>query len=149
MSLVAILREQAPARGFKLIEVAATKSSEVLGAAQSLIGKVDAIYVPTDNTIVSALESVLKVGMDSRTPVFAGDTDSVARGAIAAVGFNYYDVGRQTGKMVVQVLQGKNPGDMPVQGVEITELYLNPGAAEKMGVTFSPQLLESANKVVQ
>ena len=149
VSLVAILREQAPARGFKLIEVAATKSSEVLGAAQSLIGKVDAIYVPTDNTIVSALESVLKVGMDSRTPVFAGDTDSVARGAIAAVGFNYYDVGRQTGKMVVQVLQGKNPGDMPVQGVEITELYLNPGAAEKMGVTFSPQLLESANKVVQ
>ena len=89
----------------------------MLPAAQSLVGKVDAIYVPTDNTIVSALEAMVKVGSENQLPVYAGDTDFGARGAIAAIGFNYYDVGRQTGKIVVRVLKGEKPGDIPVEGV--------------------------------
>ena len=82
--------------------------------------------MPTDNTVVTALEAVVKVGTDNQLPVFAGDTDSVPRGAIAALGFNYYDLGRQTGQIVLRVLAGANPGDIPVEGVRITELYVNP-----------------------
>jgi len=148
VTLVELLKSLAPAAGFEIVEAAAPKSSDVLAAAQSLVGKVDVIYVPTDNTIVSALEAVIKVGIDNKIPVYAGDTDSVPRGAIAALGFNYYDVGRQTGKIVVRVLQGENPGDIPVEGVQITELYVNPGAAEKMGVTIPQEVIARAKEVV-
>ena len=75
--------------GSTIAEAPAPKSSDVLPAAQSLVGKVDAIYVPTDNTVVTALEAIVQVGTQNQLPVFAGDTDSVPRGAIAALGFNY------------------------------------------------------------
>ena len=79
--LVELLRKEAPARGLAVKEAAAPKSSDVLSAAQSLVGAVDAIYVPTDNTVVTALEAIVRVGTENRLPVFAGDTDSVpARG---------------------------------------------------------------------
>ena len=71
------------------------------------------------------------------------------RGAIAALGFNYYDLGRQTGRMVLRVLKGEAPGDIAVEGVEITELYVNPGMAAKMGVTISDALIEEAKEVVR
>jgi len=149
VTLMKLIKQEAPARGLTVVEAAATKSSEVLGAAQSLVGKADAIYVPTDNTIVTALEAVVKVGIDNQVPVFAGDTDSVSRGAIAAVGFNYYDIGRQTGKIVVRILKGESPGDIAVEGVEITELYVNPGMAKKMGVTLPDSLIARAKEVVK
>ena len=124
-------------------------SSDVLAAAQSLVGKVDAIYVPTDNTIVSALEAIVKVGIDNQLPVFAGDTDSVPRGAIAALGFNYYDVGRQTGKIVARVLKGESPGDDRGRGRRDHRAVRQPGAAEAMGVELPEAVLERAKKVVE
>jgi putative ABC transport system substrate-binding protein len=149
VTLLELIRAEAPARGFEVVEAAAPRSSDVLAAAQSLVGKVDAIYVPTDNTVVTALEAIVKVGTDNRLPVFAGDTDSVPRGAIAALGFNYYDLGRQTGKMVVRVLEGEAPGTMPVEGVETTELFVNPAAAEAMGISLPPAVVERAKVVVE
>jgi putative tryptophan/tyrosine transport system substrate-binding protein len=149
VTLLELIREEAPARGFEVVEAAAPRSSDVLAAAQSLVGKVDAIYVPTDNTVVTALEAIIRVGTDNQLPVFAGDTDSVPRGAIAALGFNYYDLGRQTGKMVVRVLEGEAPGGMPVEGVEITELFVNPAAAEAMGISLPPAVVERAKVVVE
>jgi len=149
VTLVGLVKENAKALGMEVVEASATKSSEVQAAAQSLVGKVDVIYVPTDNTIVSALEAVVGVGVDNKLPVFAGDTDSVKRGVIAAVGFDYYDVGRQTGKIVARILKGEKPGDIAVQGVEITQLFVNPGAAEKMGITIPEALVASAKEVVK
>ena len=149
VTLLELIRAEAPARGFEVVEAAAPRSSDVLAAARSLVGKVDAIYVPTDNTGVTALEAIVKVGTDNRLPVFAGDTDSVPRGAIAALGFNYYDLGRQTGKMVVRVLEGEAPGTMPVEGVETTELFVNPAAALAMGISLPPAVVERAKAVVE
>jgi putative ABC transport system substrate-binding protein len=149
VTLVNLLKEKAAPMGLKIVEAPAPKSADVQAAAQSLVGKADVIYVPTDNTIVSALEAVIGVGIDNKLPVFAGDTDSVKRGAIAAVGFDYYDVGRQTGKIVVRILKGEKPGDIAVQGVEITQLFVNPGAAQKMGVTLPEALVSSAKEVVK
>ena len=100
VTLLGLLKSEGAEMGFEIVEAPAPTSADVLAAAQSLVGKVDVIYVPTDNTIVSALEAVIKVGTDNKIPVYAGDTDSVPRGAVAALGFNYYDVGRQTGKIV-------------------------------------------------
>jgi len=149
VTLLKLIRAEAPARGLAVVGAAAPRSSDVLAAVRSLVGKVDAIYVPTDNTVVTALEAIVKVGTDNRLPVFAGDTDSVPRGAIAALGFNYYDLGRQTGKMVVRVLEGEAPGRMPVEGVETTELFVNPAAAEAMGISLPPAVVERAKVVVE
>lgn len=134
VSSLKAVRDAAKPMGIEVLEGAAPKSSEVLAAARSLVGKVDAFYVPTDNTVVSAYEAVVKVGIDSKVPVFASDTDSVERGAIAALGFNYYEVGRQTGEIVVRILKGEKPGDIPVSGVRKMDLWLNLASAAKMGV---------------
>jgi putative ABC transport system substrate-binding protein len=149
LTLLELLKAEAPARGMEIEEAPAPKSSDVLPAAQSLVGQVEAIYVPTDNTVVTALEAIVQVGQQNRLPVIAGDTDSVPRGAIAALGFNYGDVGRQTGQIVARVLKGEKPGDIPVEGVEITELSVNPKAAEAMGVTLPEALVARAKTVVQ
>jgi putative ABC transport system substrate-binding protein len=149
VTLVGLVKEHAPAHGMTIVEAAAPRSNDVLAAARSLVGKVDAIYVPTDNTVVSALEGVIKTGIESKIPVYAGDTDSVPRGAIAALGFNYYDVGRQTGAIVARVLKGEKPGDIAVQGVEKTELAVNPKSAEAMGVTIPADVIAEAKTVVE
>jgi len=149
VTLLNLLKEKAAPMGMEIVEAASPKSSDVQAAAQSLVGKVDVIYVPTDNTIVSALEAVIGVGVDNKLPVFAGDTDSVKRGAVAAVGFDYYDVGRQTGKIVARILKGEKPGDIAVQGIDITQLFVNPGAAQKMGITIPDAIISQAKEVVK
>ncbi len=143
------LKGIAAAKGITVVEGAATDTNSVLTAARSLVGKVDAIYIPTDNTVVSALEAVVKVGIDSKLPVFAGDTGSVPRGAIAAAGFDYYDVGRQTGKIIARVLKGEKVGDIAVEGIDKTNLSVNPGSAAKMGVTIPQAVIARAKDVVK
>lgn len=147
--LIDLLEKEAASRGLAVKKAAAPKSADVLQAAQSLAKSVDAIYVPTDNTVVTALEAIVKIGRQNKLPVYAGDTDSVPRGAIAALGFNYFDVGRQTGRIVTRVLNGEKPGDIPVQGIEITELAVNPAAAEAMGVKIPDAVMARAKTVVK
>jgi putative ABC transport system substrate-binding protein len=149
VTLVELVKKYAPLEGMNVVEAGATKSSEVLSPARSLVGKADVIYVPTDNTVVSAFSAVIKVGHAAKLPVVAGDTDSVKQGAIAALGFNYYDVGRQTGKIVLQVLNDTKPGDIAVQGVDKMELFVNPGAAKKMGITLDASLIAEAKEVIK
>src|SRR5690606_7770746 len=115
VSTLAAMKAAAEEAGVTIVESVATKSSEVQGATRGLIGRVDAIYIPTDNAIVSALEAAVGVAEEAKVPLYSGDTDSVARGALASVSFNYFDVGRQTGEIVARVLKGEAPGDIPVR----------------------------------
>lgn len=149
VSLVEKLKAFADILEIKIFESAAPKSTDVLAAAKNLVGKVDAFYIPTDNTVISALETVIKIGEETKTPVFSGDTDSVKRGAIASLGFNYYDVGRQTGKLVTRILKGESPKDINVEYVMKTELHINPKAAKKMGIKLSDTIINEANKIVE
>jgi len=149
VSTLAALKEEAAKAGLEVIESVATKSAEVQGAARALVGRADVIYIPTDNTIVSAFEAAVGVAEEAKLPLYAGDTDSVARGALAALGFNYFDVGRQTGDVVVRVLKGEAPGEIPVKVAAGTDLVINKSAAGKMGVTFSDAVLSRANKVIE
>lgn len=133
----------------KLVKAPATKTAEVLDAARSLVGKVDAIYITLDNTAVGALASIIQVGEQSKIPVFTVDTSSVADGAIAALGFSYEDVGRESGKQVVAILKGEKPENLPVKEIEALELYLNPGAAQKMGVELPQAIVDNAAHIVE
>jgi len=150
VSIVNLVKENALDAGFSEVkEAVVVLASEVATAARNLVGSVDAIYVPTDSTVVSALASVVEIGQENSLPVFSGDTDSVGRGAIASIGFNYYDIGVQTAEMVVKVLRGARPGDLPVEFANVLRLDINPAAAESMGVTLPESVIERADETVQ
>ena len=143
------LQELLPKQGMTLVEASAPRSVDVSSAARSLVGKVDVIYTNTDNNVVSAYEALVKVGQDAKLPLVASDTDSVKRGAIAALGINYRDLGEQTGRMVARILKGEKPGDIKPETSTKLELFVNPTAAEKQGVKLSDALIKSAAQVVQ
>lgn len=149
VSLLAVLKVEAEKAGLKIVESAATKSADVQGAARALVGRADAIYVPTDNTIISALEGAVTVAGEAKLPLFTADTDSVARGSLAALGFNYYDVGKQTGDVVVRVLKGEKVGDIPVKVAVGTDLVVNKQAAAAMGVALPEAVLKRATKIIE
>ncbi|MFL9926528.1 ABC transporter substrate-binding protein [Herbaspirillum lusitanum] len=143
-SIKAVLEKQ----GMTLVEAAAPRSVDVAPAAKSLIGKIDVMYTTTDNNVVSTFESLAKVCNDAKIPLIASDTGSVKRGAIAALGVNFHDLGVQTGKVVARILKGEKPGDIASSTSKNLELYISTSAAQKQGVTLSPDFLKSANKVI-
>ena len=149
VSLVKVLKELAGPAGLTIVESPATKSADVQQAARALVGKADAMYVPTDNTVVSAFEGVVAVAEENQVPLYAGDTDSVKRGAIATVGFNYHDIGLQTAEVIVRVLNGESPGDIPVINATGTDLFVNLGAAAKMGVIIPEAVISRATTVIE
>ncbi len=149
VSTIAALKTAAQAAGIEIVEATATKSADVQAATRSLVGKVDAIYIPTDNTIVSALESAIGVAAEAKLPLYAGDVDSVGRGALAAVGFNYADVGIQTAALVDRVLKGEAPSAIPVTFAAGSDLQVNKKAAAAIGLTIPQAVLDRATKVIE
>ena len=147
--LVKLMKQEARKQGFQIVEATATKSSEVYQAAKSLVGRVDAAYVPTDNTVVSAFESAVKVGVQFKLPIFAADVDSVPRGAVAAMGFDYYKHGYQTGIMANKILKGQNPATTPVETQKELQLHINPEYAKKTGLCIPVSIARKADKVVE
>nr|WP_243647173.1 ABC transporter substrate-binding protein [Scopulibacillus darangshiensis] len=122
------------------VEAGVATSADVKQAAESLVGRADVFYVITDNTVVSALESVISVADSKDIPLFVGELDSVKRGGFAAYGFDYYDIGYEAGVMAVKVLKGeKKISEMPVQYPQKLKLVINKKAAKKMGIKIKPE----------
>lgn len=130
--------------GLKPVEVTVANSSEVKQAADSLVGRVDVIYIPKDNTVVSALDAVLMVANDKDIPMFVGETDSVKAGGFAAYGFEYYDLGYTTGKMALEILGGKSPSEIPVQFPEKLDLMINTKTAAEQNITITDAMKSNA-----
>ncbi len=141
---VELAQKAATAMGLKLVLVTVTETSGVYQAAQSLQGRVDAVYVPTDNTVVAALESVIAFCERSKIPLIAGESESVIRGALATVGLDYYQLGCQTGAMAVRILQGAKPEQTPIEFQKGISLVINQSAAKRMGVSIPQELLKDA-----
>ncbi|WP_070119412.1 ABC transporter substrate-binding protein [Bacillus marinisedimentorum] len=132
---VEIVKEAMAGTDLEVVEATVSTSAEVKQAAESLVGRADVFYIITDNTVVSALESVIKVAEDKDIPLFVGELDSVERGGMAAYGFDYYDIGFEAGQMAAQVLQGeKDISELPPQYPQNLKLEINEEAAEAMGV---------------
>lgn len=152
LSTLEALRGLLKVKGIEIVESPAPTTNEVILAAKKLVGKVDAIYVPNDTTVVSALETIVKVGQETGTPVFAGETGAVVRGVIGSVGLDYVAVGKVAGNMVADILEGKKAGDLaPVLAYKVLtdfQLVINRGSAQKMGVTVPESVLKRATKVI-
>jgi putative ABC transport system substrate-binding protein len=133
----------------KVVEANVSTSSEVLNAAKSLVGRVDAVWVPTDNVAVAALEAIVKVCEDNELPLFGSDVNQVQRGLIAASGINFTQNGAQAAEIAARVLlKGDDPAEISVVRSEMSDLYVNPAAAERMGVTIPEAVMDRASKVV-
>lgn len=143
------MRAAAQQLGLELIEVPIRHSNEVGPAATSLVGKVQAFTITSDNTTVANLEALVAVANRHRIPLFAGDVDSVARGAVAAYGLDYFLVGYAAGKKAALVLKGATVGNIPWGPVEKFSLAINLRAAKAQGVELAPALLKKADKVLE
>jgi len=147
------IKEQAAPLKIQIVESVAPTANEVIPAARKLVGKVDAIYVPNDTTVVASLEAIVKVGQDTKTPIFTGETRGVDRGAVASTGLNYIQVGRLGGLMVAEVLNGKKPGDIDAviayQKLPNFDVVVNKKSAASMGVTLPQAVLARAARVVE
>ena len=120
------VKEQMTAVGLNVVEASVSTSAEVKQATESLIGKVDSLYIITDNTVVSALESVIAVANDNKLPMMVGEFDSVKRGGLGAYGFEYFDIGYEAGEMAVKILNGEStPAELPVQYPQNLSFVLN------------------------
>jgi len=130
--------------GIEIVTAAAESTAAVPLAAQSLLGRVQALYVTTDNTVVSALEAVVDVAVKGRLPLLVSDPTSLERGALVCTGFDYYDHGRMTGEVVLAILKGTPPSEIPVKYQKGTQLWLNLDMAERIGFVFPESVKDKA-----
>jgi len=142
-----IAREAAPKLGVELVEQTISKPDEVLQAAQSLVTKgIDLFFVSTDSTVVAALEAVVKVANDNKKPLFGNDPSSAARGAAAALGIDYEQVGYESGQMAAMFLAGKPMAEIPVQKASVGMLAINTKAASDQGVKLPDDVTKDAKQ---
>lgn len=132
--------------GLKSVERTVANSAEVQQAATTLVGDADVFYIITDNTVVSALDSVVGVANEQDIPLIVGEPDSLGKGGFATFGVDYYTLGYRTGEMAVEILTGeKSTKDFPVEfPAEELQLYINKQGAEEQGVTWDDAWDESA-----
>ncbi len=147
--LVAELKKVCEQLGIDVVEKTVSTTADVLAAAQSLVGQVDAIWIGTDNTVVAGLSGLIGVCEEEGIPLFPSDNESIEIGGIAAYGFDYYDIGYQTGEMVAKILGGTSATDIPVEIGSIVNLTVNTAAAERMGVIIPQDIIDAAVTVFE
>jgi putative ABC transport system substrate-binding protein len=140
-------KDEAAPLGITIKETTVTNTNEVATAVATMTD-VDAILVPTDTTIVVGMAQVVAFGESNQIPVFTADAESVSLGSIATRGLSYYEQGREVGEIAYKILvEGQDPGTVPVVVSRETQLIVNTGAAEKMGVTIPDGVLAEAKIV--
>lgn len=147
VSLMELLKSSTQKHGIKLIEATALKSADVQTATQAIASKSDILYALIDNTVASAIEGMIVSANQAKTPVFGAATSYVERGAIASLGFDYYQIGVQTADYVVAILEGQAPGKLDVKVAKGSDLMINKTAAEKLGVAIPQSVLDRATSV--
>ena len=153
VSSLELVKKGCEQAGLSLVTQAITNSSEVKQAAEAIINRVDGLYLTTDNTVFSALSSVKEVFGEAKKPIFSGDvTGAQDGGCVIASGFNYYKAGRATGEMVLKILNGEKPENIPVRFMtdpSDSDLLFDLDAAKNCGITISEDYLKKANMIFE
>ncbi|MGH9591510.1 MAG: ABC transporter substrate binding protein, partial [Bryobacteraceae bacterium] len=100
--------------------------------------------VTGDNTALQGFDAIAKAARDAKLPLVINDPEFTDRGAVAAVGLGWYEVGHAAGKLASRVLRGANPGDLPFEEVATKKVVLNQDVARQLGLTFPPEVLREA-----
>ncbi len=153
VSSLELVKQGCKEAGIKLVTQSITNSSEVKQAAEVIVKRCDGIYLTTDNTVFSALPALVSVFNKAKKPIFSGDvTGALEGGCFMASGFNYYKAGYATGEMVVQILNGAKPADLPVRFMtkpEDSDLLFDLDAAKACGITVPQKYLDQATYIIQ
>lgn len=145
ISAIEKYEELAPEYGFTIETVGVNVISDVAGATDVILPKVDCLTNLTDNTVVSALSTVLDKAFAANKPVFGSEIEQVKMGCLASEGIDYINLGKQAGKMAAQILKGeKKASEIPFETLRDASLYLNSAAAEKLGITFEGSTVSRA-----
>jgi len=133
--------------GLKYIDATVSNSNEIQQVTQSLVGKVDAVYSPTDNMIAAGVPTVASVLNAAKIPFICGEDGMVKQGGLATYGVNYYELGKQTAVMAVQILkEGKKPSEMPIQYLQTCDVSINEETAKAIGITIPADILAKVKK---
>lgn len=137
------------ARNLEVVKVAVANTSEVQTAAQSLVSRCDAMYVPADNTVITAMQAIVKVSEQNKIPLLPGVSSNVEQGGFGTLGPDYTDVGIQSAKIADQIIKGKKAGEIPVATAQRFDYFFNKRSAAATGVTIPEDLLKKASKVYE
>ena len=153
ISALNLVKKGCEEAGLELVSQSISTSAEVMQAAQAIVDRVDGIYLTTDNTVFSALPSLVSVFNKAKKPIFSGDvTGAKEGGCLMASGFNYYKAGRATGEMVVQILKGAKPSEIPVRFMtkpEDSDLLFNLDVAAACGIKIPEEYLKKATYIIK
>ena len=142
---VELAKKACGALGLAYTEATVSSTNEIQQVAQSLVGKVQAVYIPTDNMLASGMKTVTMVTNQAKIPVFVGESGPLANGGLATYGINFYRLGRQTAEMAVKVLKGEaKPADMPIEYQKDMDFSFNDEAAKLLGIAIPQDLREKA-----
>jgi putative ABC transport system substrate-binding protein len=133
----------------EIVEATVASTAEVYAAAMSLVGQVDAIWEPSDNTVAAAIDSVVAVCEEHDIPLFASDVDMARAGAISGLGLDYYVNGQTAAELAARVLEGEAAGTIPIATTPMTIVYLCEAAATEMGITIPQAVLDTATEVCE
>ncbi|HFR3411872.1 TPA: ABC transporter substrate binding protein [Streptococcus suis] len=123
--------------GYKVVLKGITSSNEVQDATTSLMKDVDAVFVPTDNTVAATMSMIGELSAEHKVPVIGGSTDMVDQGGLLTYGTNYEALGRQTAKMAIKIIEGEKVSEVPVEYPEAVNLHVNEEMAQKLGIDTS------------
>ncbi|HFI0064975.1 TPA: ABC transporter substrate-binding protein [Streptococcus suis] len=123
--------------GYKVVLKGITSSNEVQDATTSLMKDVDAVFVPTDNTVAATMSMIGELSAEHKVPVIGGSTDMVDQGGLLTYGTNYEALGRQTAKMAIKIIEGEKVTEVPVEYPEAVNLHVNEEMAQKLGIATS------------
>lgn len=123
--------------GYKVVLKGITSSNEVQDATTSLMKDVDAVFVPTDNTVAATMSMIGELSAEHKVPVIGGSTDMVDQGGLLTYGTNYEALGRQTAKMAIKIIEGEKVSEVPVEYPEAVNLHVNEEMAQKLGIDIS------------
>ena len=139
--------------GIEFVESTVTNSSEVKQAAQTIAGRVDAFYLSTDNTVISAISAVVDVAAANKLPIMSADPSSSEKfDVLAAWGFDYYKMGRATGKLIAKIISGEKPENIPtvfMTDPADVDLLINLDVAKKLGITIPEKLVSQASRIIK
>lgn len=140
-------KKAAPDFGLEIITAGITNTNEITQSLDSLLSKVDVIYVPTDNMVVAAIPLITSQAYKKNIPVFGSEKGQVQGGALATNGIDYYKLGYQTGLMAVDVINGKSTKDMPITTLQELSIVVNTDAAKKLKIAI-PQEISSKAELI-
>ena len=135
--------------GYKVEEYSVPSTNEIASTMNVMSGKVDAIWIPIDNTIASAFATVVSSNKDAKKPIYPSATAMVEEGGLASVVVDQHDLGVATGKMAAKILKGAKPEETPVEIFNKGKSVINKKNAKELGITVPEDALKEAGQVIE